>query len=223
METQNLLVSGGQDTSKIEIRYSELSKDDGCCLSCGGAINYGKAQPGEVCADLGSGRGTDVLRLAEEVGESGFAFGIDISDGMLAKAQKNADKLGVSNVRFIKSKLEAIQLPTESVNLVISNCTINHAEDKFKVWSEIHRILKKGGRFVVSDIYSSEEVPAKYRNDPEAVAECWAGAPTKTEYMETLQNAGFKNIEILEESAPYPKGKIEVSSITIAGTKKCCN
>lgn len=221
-EQNNLLVQGGQDTSKIEIRYSELSKADGCCLSCGGAINYGKAQPGEICADLGSGRGSDVIRLAEAVGASGFAYGIDISDGMLEKAKKKADKLGVKNVEFVKSKLESIQLPNESVHLIISNCTINHAVDKLKVWSEVHRILKKGGRFVVSDIYASEEVPPAYRNDPEAVAECWAGASTKKEYLETLHNAGFQNIEILEESAPYPKGKIEVSSITIAGTKKCC-
>lgn len=210
------------DTEKIQIRYSELAKDDACCLSCGGAIDYSKAKTGEICVDLGSGRGTDVLRLAEEVGETGFAYGIDVSDGMLEKAQKNAKKLGVSNAKFIKSELEDIQLPTETANLVISNCTINHASDKYKTWSEIERILKKSGRFVVSDIYSIGEVPEIYRNDPQAVAECWAGATTKQEYLDTLQKVGFKNIEIIEESAPYPKGQIEVVSFTIAGTKKCC-
>ncbi len=223
MNTTNKLISGQQDTTQIEIRYSELANDDQCCLSCGGAIDYSKPQVGEVCADLGSGRGSDVIRMAEEVGENGFAYGIDISDGMLSKAQKNAEKLGVKNVKFIKSQLEDIQLPDETLNLVISNCTINHARDKFKVWSEVNRILKKGGRFVVSDIYSSEVVPEEYRNDPEAVAECWAGASTKEEYMATLEKAGFKNIQILEESAPYPKGKITVSSFTITGTRKCCN
>lgn len=222
-ETKNNVTQENQNIAQIEIRYSELSKDDQCCLSCGGAINYSKAQPGEICADLGSGRGSDVIRLAEAVGKTGFAYGIDISDGMLSKAQKNADKLGVKNVQFIKSTLEAIQLPNESINLLISNCTINHADDKTKVWSEVNRILKKGGRFVVSDIYASEEVPEEYRNDPEAVAECWAGSTTKEEYLATLAKVGFKNIQILEESAPYPKGKIEVSSFTIAGTKKCCN
>ncbi len=211
------------NTEQIQVRYSILAEDDTCCLSCGGAIDYSKAQSGEVCVDLGSGRGSDVIRLAEEVGETGFAFGVDVSDGMLKKAEKNARKLGVDNVKFIKSELEDIKLHSNTVDLVISNCTINHAKDKFKTWSEIERILKNNGRFVVSDIYSIGEVPEEYRNDPVAVAECWAGATTKKEYLETLNQVGFKNIEIIEESQPYKKGKIEVVSFTIAGKKKCCN
>lgn len=200
-----------------------LAEDDNCCLSCGGAIDYSKAQIGETCVDLGSGRGTDVIRLAEEVGETGFAYGIDVSEGMLKKAEKNAQKLGINNVQFIKSELEDIKLNSNTANLVISNCTINHASDKFKVWSEIERILKNSGRFVVSDIYSIGEVPEEYRNDPQAVAECWAGATTKQEYLDTLSRVGFKNIEIIEESNPYKKGEIEVVSFTITGKKRCCN
>lgn len=209
------------NTDQIQVRYSNLA-EDACCLSCGGALDYSKATPGEICVDLGSGRGTDVLRLAEDVGEEGMVYGIDVSDGMLRKAEKNAAKLGVTNVEFIKSELENIKLQTETANLVISNCTINHASDKFRVWSEIERILKKSGRFVVSDIYSIGEVPKEYRNDPEAVAECWAGSVTKQEYLDTLMKVGFKDIEIIEESAPYEKGKIEVASFTITGRKKCC-
>lgn len=211
------------NTKEIEIRYSDLANDS-CCLSCGGAINYSKPQKGEYCADLGSGRGTDVLRMAEDVGLSGFVYGIDISDGMLNKAQKNADKLGVKNVRFIKSELEKIDLIDNHIDLIISNCTINHAANKKAVWSEIFRILKKGGRFVVSDIFSQKPIPEEYANDPKAVAECWAGAVTKEVYMTTLQEVGFTNIEILEESVPYTKGKVEVSSFTIAGIKPsgCC-
>jgi len=211
------------NTKQIQIRYSELSLDDNCCLSCGGAIDYSKPKQGEVCVDLGSGRGSDVLRMAEKVGETGFAYGIDVSDGMLKKAQKNANKLGVTNVKFIKSELENIQLDSNTANLVISNCTINHASDKFKVWSEIERILKNSGRFVVSDIYATSEVPEKYKNDPQAVAECWAGATTRQDYLATLQKVGFKDIEIIEEGKPYPKGEIEVVSFTIAGKKKCRN
>jgi arsenite methyltransferase len=210
------------NTEQIQIRYTVLAEDS-CCLSCGGAIDYSKAKAGEICVDLGSGRGTDVLRLAEEVGESGFAYGIDVSEGMLRKAEKNAKKLGVSNVKFVKSELEDIKLPSNTVDLLISNCTINHADDKFKTWSEIERILKNSGRFVVSDIYSIGEVPELYRNDPEAVAECWAGSIPRQEYMDTLKKVGFKDIEIIEESQPYEKGKIQVVSFTIAGKKKCCN
>lgn len=223
LDVSHLIKFRKLNTEQIQVRYTLLAEDDKCCLSCGGAVNYSNAREGETCVDLGSGQGTDVLRLAEDVGESGFVYGIDVSEGMLRKAQKNAAKLGVSNVRFVKSELEDIQVSSGIVDLVISNCTINHASDKLKVWSEIERILKKGGRFVVSDIYSTSEVPDVYRNDPQAVAECWAGSVSKEEYMKTLARAGFKDIEILEESKPYEKGSIEVVSFTIAGKKKCCS
>jgi len=215
------------DYSSINLRYSQLAKTE-CCLSCGGAINYSKVRPGEVCVDLGSGRGTDVLRMAEEAGPEGFAYGIDISEGMLATARDNARKFGVSNVEFKRSDLEKLDLPDNTANLVVSNCTINHASDKTAVWNEIFRILKQGGRFVVSDIYATTPVPDEYRNDPVAVAECWAGSVTRKEYLETLVEAGFQSITILEESKPYPKGKVEVCSFTIAGEtpkakSSCCN
>ncbi|MBN1145254.1 MAG: methyltransferase domain-containing protein [Bacteroidales bacterium] len=211
------------DTSSINIRYSDLAEQS-CCLSCGGAINYAEPRTGECCVDLGSGRGTDVLRMAEAVGATGFAYGVDISDGMLETARNNAKKLGVANVSFVRSDLETIAIPGEIADLVISNCTINHAADKLKVWKEVHRILKSGGRFVVSDIYATEPVPEQYCTDPVAVSECWAGAVTRDEYMNTLSEAGFKDIQVLEESKPYPKGLIHVASFTIFGIKekKCC-
>lgn len=202
----------------INLRYSELAQTS-CCLSCGGAINHSEATEGEVCVDLGSGRGTDVLRLAERVGHHGFVYGIDISDGMLGKARHHAKQLGVENVSFQKANLEALPIDSETVDLVISNCTINHADDKQKVWDEIHRILKPGGRFVVSDIYSLQPVPDVFKHDPEAVAECWAGSVTRDEYTGQLGSAGFIDVQILEESEPYPKGHIEVVSWTIQGVK----
>lgn len=212
------------DVSAINIRYGELAGSD-CCLSCGGAINYAKPNLGEVCVDLGSGRGTDVLRMSDEVGDAGFVYGIDISDGMLEKARQNAAKFEIKNVSFVRSELEKIDLADGIADLVISNCTINHAVDKLAVWSEVYRILKKGGRFVVSDIYATSPIPEIYRNDPTAVAECWAGAVTRDQYMNTLETVGFTGVEILEESKPYPKGKAEVASFTIAGKKPsggCC-
>ncbi len=210
------------ETIEINKRYSALAEST-CCLSCGGAINYAEPKEGEVCVDLGCGRGNDVLRMAESVGEAGFVYGVDISDGMLEKARANADKFGVANVKFVKSELEDIKIDDQQADLIISNCTINHASDKLKVWKEIYRILKKGGRFSVSDIYSIEDVPEEYRTDPVAVAECWAGAIRKDIYFDILEKAGFVDIEIIEESAPYDKGKIQVSSFTIAGRRKNCN
>ena len=206
------------EIKEINNRYSELAESE-CCLSCGGAINYAEPQTGEVCVDLGSGRGTDVLRMAESVGETGFVYGIDISDGMLEKARKNADKFNVKNVEFIRCELEKLELPDNKADLVISNCTLNHAENKQAVWNEIYRILKKGGRFVVSDIYATVPIAEEYRTDPVAIAECWAGAVTRNEYMQQLEKAGFATIEIIEESKPYAKGKAEVASFTIAGKK----
>lgn len=206
------------DISAINLRYGELATTE-CCLSCGDAINYAIPKTGEVCVDLGSGRGTDVLRMADEVGETGFVYGIDISEGMLEKARQNAAKFEVKNVRFLHCELENIDLADGITDLVISNCTINHASDKVAVWSEVYRILKKGGRFVVSDIYATNPIPEIYHNDPVAVAECWAGAVTRGEYLRTLEEIGFSEVEIIEESKPYQKGKAEVASITIAGKK----
>lgn len=206
------------ELTAINSRYTELASTS-CCLSCGGAINYAKPQKGEICVDLGSGRGTDVLTMADQVGEQGFVYGIDISDGMLEKARKMAMKFDIQNVRFVQSDLCSIDLPPNTADLVISNCTINHASDKNAVWNEVFRIMKKGGRFVVSDIYAKNPIPDEYHNDPEAVAECWAGAVTKKEYLEVLQSNGFTHLEILEESNPYLKGKAEVVSFTIAGLK----
>lgn len=202
----------------INTRYSELAESS-CCLSCGAALSHCAPEPDEVGVDLGSGRGNDVLRIAEIVGEQGFAYGVDIADGMLESARSKAERLGVHNAGFVKSELEKIDLDDEVADFVISNCTINHARDKQAVWEQIFRILKPGGRFVVSDIYTTAEVPEKHRNDPALVAECWAGAATRDEYLQTLLRAGFVNIEIIEESLPYDKGKIRVASITLAGKK----
>jgi ubiquinone/menaquinone biosynthesis C-methylase UbiE len=206
------------DTLFIENRYNTLANDT-CCLSCGSAIIHAAPASGEVCIDLGSGRGTDVMRIAEAVGPSGFVYGIDIADAMLETARNTAMKLGYKNVSFIKGQLEKIPVSDNRIDLVISNCTINHAHNKQAVWDEIFRILKPGGRFVVSDIYALQDVPEAYRNDPKAIAECWAGAVRKDLYLETVKNAGFSKLHIIEESQPYHKGEIDVVSFTLAAQK----
>ena len=207
------------NVASINERYTNLSETT-CCLSCGGAINHAVVQPGEVCLDLGSGRGNDVIRMAEEAGENGFAYGIDLSDGMVKKARTNLDKFGVTNAEIIQSEMESLPLNDNSVNVTISNCTINHSSNKEAVWSEVFRVLKPGGRFVVSDIYATAPIADEYRNDPQAVAECWAGAVTRAEYLTMLEETGFTNIKILEESEPYAKGMAEVASFTVYGEKK---
>ncbi len=199
-------------------RYDKLASED-CCLSCGKAFSFSRVQAGEVCVDLGSGQGHDVLRMAIVAGETGRAYGIDLSQGMIETARNNLAKLQLKNVAFISSPLEAIQLDNDLADVVISNCTINHSLEQARVWKEVFRILKPGGRFVVSDIYSLEQVPSEYANDPVAVSECWAGAVIKEKYLQNIIDAGFTNLEILEESLPYDKGKIRLASFTINGKK----
>lgn len=207
-----------ENINAINDRYSVLSEKT-CCLSCGGAINHAKANAGDVCVDLGCGRGNDVIRLAEKVGDSGYVFGIDISDGMIAKAKTNLEKFEISNAEILKADLESLPIENDKVDIIISNCTINHATNKQVVWNEVFRILKPGGRFVVSDIYATSPIADEYRFNPVAVAECWAGAITRGEYLLMLEEAGFEEIQIFEESEPYAKGQAEVASWTIKGKK----
>ena len=205
-------------TVAIENRYAALAESTSC-LSCGGAIDHADVKVGDVCVDLGSGRGTDVLRLAAQVGPTGRAFGIDLTEAMLEKARKAAQKLGVTNATFLHSTLERLELPNESADWVFSNCVLNHADDKLAVWREIARVLKPGGRFVVSDIYAVNEIAPEFKNSPEAVAECWAGAVLKDEYLLHIQHAGLRGVRIVEASAPYSKGQAQVASFTVAGQK----
>lgn len=204
-------------------RYGGLAQSD-CCLSCGGAVDLAAPQPGEIGLDLGSGRGLDVLRMAEAVGPEGFVYGVDLTQAMIDRAERHAAKLGIANARFMRCDLAAIDLPGDHVDLVVSNCTINHAADKPAVWREIYRVLKPGGRFVISDIYALSPVPEEYRQDPEAVAECWAGSVTRQDYLADVAAAGFVDLGVLEESAPYEKGRIMVASLSLVGIKpsRCC-
>ena len=151
--------------TEINKRYSDLAETT-CCLSCGGAVNHSEAKSNEVCVDLGSGRGTDVIRLAEIVGSEGYVYGIDISEGMIKKSVDTSKRLGISNVEFIHSTLEKINLKSNRADLVISNCTINHSSDKQAVWNEIFRILKPGGRFTISDIYSIKRILMNIKTIP---------------------------------------------------------
>jgi ubiquinone/menaquinone biosynthesis C-methylase UbiE len=202
----------------IERRYSVLAESS-ARLSCGSAVQRADVQPGQVCVDLGCGRGTDVLHLAELVGPQGHAFGIDLTEAMVLKARERAAQLGLANATFHRCTLERLALEGESADWVFSNCVLNHVTDKLAVWRELARVLKPGGRFIVSDIFAVEAIAPEFRDDPEAVAQCWAGAVLKEEYLAQIARAGLSGVTVLEESAPYDKGAARVASFTVAGLK----
>lgn len=165
-------------------------------LGCGNPTALAELQPGETVLDLGSGGGIDVLLSAKRVGPSGKAYGLDMTDDMLALARENQRKAGIENVEFLKGEIENIPLPENSVDVIISNCVINLSADKDKVLGEAYRVLKPGGRFAVSDVVVRGEVPPEVRRNMELWVGCIAGALEDKEYIEKLARAGFGSIDI---------------------------
>lgn len=165
-------------------------------LGCGNPTALAKLQPGEVVLDLGSGGGIDVLLSAKRVGPTGKAYGLDMTDEMLALARENQRKAGVENVEFLKGAIENIPLPDNTVDVIISNCVINLSGDKDRVLREAFRVLKPGGRLAVSDVVLRGEVPAEIRKSMELWVGCIAGALQETEYVNKLDAAGFDAIQV---------------------------
>jgi arsenite methyltransferase len=165
-------------------------------LGCGNPTALAALAPGETVLDLGSGGGIDVLLSARRVGPTGFAYGLDMTDEMLALAEENRRKAGAENVAFLKGEIEAIPLPDAAVDVVISNCVINLAADKGQVLREAFRVLRPGGRFAVSDVVAQGELPADLRADMEAWVGCVAGALEEQEYRRLLAEAGFGDVEV---------------------------
>ena len=165
-------------------------------LGCGNPTALAQLNPGETVLDLGSGGGIDVLLSARRVGPEGKAYGLDMTEEMLALARENQKKAGVANVEFLKGEIENIPLPDNSVDVIISNCVINLSADKDRVMREALRVLKPGGRLAVSDVVVTGEVPAAIRRNVEMWIGCLAGALRDSEYKSKLANAGFDGIEI---------------------------
>jgi SAM-dependent methyltransferase len=165
-------------------------------LGCGNPTALAQLNPGETVLDLGSGGGIDVLLSARRVGPSGKAYGLDMTDEMLALAHENQKKAGVENVEFLRGEIESIPLPDDSVDVIISNCVINLSVDKDKVFREAFRVLKPGGRLAVSDIVVRGEMPPEVRRSAELWAGCIAGALRDTEYIAKVKAAGFESVEI---------------------------
>jgi ubiquinone/menaquinone biosynthesis C-methylase UbiE len=202
-------------------------------------------QPGQTVLDLGSGGGIDVLLSAKRVGPTGKVYGLDMTDEMLALARENQRKAGATNVEFLKGTIEAIPLPNQSVDVIISNCVINLSEDKDAVLREAFRVLKPGGRFAVSDVVIRGEVPSEIRRSMELWVGCVAGALQEDQYAAKLKAAGFDSVELepwrvyqvedarafLAESgidvdriAPQVDGKVASAFIRARRpeTKSCC-
>jgi SAM-dependent methyltransferase len=165
-------------------------------LGCGNPTALAELRAGEVVLDLGSGGGIDVLLSARRVGPEGKAYGLDMTDEMLALARENQRKAGVTNVEFLKGEIEHMPLPNEAVDVIISNCVINLSPDKDAVLAEAFRVLKPGGRVAVSDVVVRGEVPAAVRKSVELWIGCVAGALEESEYRAKLQKAGFEAIDI---------------------------
>ena len=191
---------------------------------CGNPIGLSDANPGETVLDLGSGGGIDCFLAADRVGKDGQVIGIDMTHAMVDLARQNAQKLGADNVVFKLGKIEAIPQQDASVDLVISNCVIALSPDKDRVFDEIYRILKPGGRFVVSDMVVSEELPDEVTSSAEEWVSCVGGADLLSRYLGRMERSGFTNIEILSRAPMRPRSdgtdwEASVLSVTVRGWK----
>jgi arsenite methyltransferase len=235
--------SGGCSTESYSIfseDYSSLAgyeKDADLGLGCGVPTKYANIKSGDVVVDLGSGAGNDAFVVRSIVGESGKVIGIDMTEAMIEKARLNNDKLGFNNVEFRFGEIEKIPMTSNIADVVISNCVLNLVPDKLKAFSEIHRILKKGGHFCISDMVLIGNIPEKLRKHAELYAGCVSSAIQKSEYIEHIKNAGFNNVEIKkertliipddilqqyfskEEIVDLKKSKVEIQSITVYAEK----
>jgi arsenite methyltransferase len=186
--TSNLYVTGETD----ELPEAAVLAS----LGCGNPTALAELNAGETVLDLGSGGGIDVLLSARRVGPTGKAYGLDMTDDMLALARRNAQEAGVTNVEFLRGRIEEIPLPSASVDVIISNCVINLSGDKRKVLTEAFRVLKPGGRFAVSDVVVQGELPADVKRSMELWVGCVAGALSDTEFTALLTDAGFEDASV---------------------------
>ncbi len=190
-------------------------------LGCGLPTEHASLAQGEIVLDLGSGAGADVFRAASTVGPEGRVIGIDFSPEMLAEAEKNAADLGLTNVEFRRGDIEDLPAADESVDVVLSNCVVNLAPDKTKVFAEVYRVLRPGGRFSISDMVTRGKMPPEIRSDLSAWAGCVAGAADREEYIRVIERAGFERVRV-RESREYDHGKTDawaILSVTVEGYK----
>lgn len=205
----------------IQAQYRKLSNQgcsQNCSLSCGNNLDFLDLKTGERVLDLGCGKGLEAMNAAELVGDSGTVVGLDLTPEMIQTAITNAREAGVRNVQFLTGDMERLLFEDHSFDAVMSNCVINHARDKHLVYREIYRILKPGGKMVISDAVSKIPLPTHIKNDPDAWAACFGGAITEWEYLQSIRQAGFIHIDILKRRE-YPKNGYDFISLTIGARK----
>lgn len=208
-----------ENVSTFEIVKRYTTEDVSSNLSCGGNIEYLELKEGEKVLDLGCGRGGETIETAQRIGAQGFVWGLDLTPRMIEFAQGRAQNEQIENVEFLLASMDHIPLEDNSLDAVLSNCAINHVEDKVAVYQEIYRVLKQGGRFVVSDIMTERPLPQEIKEDPEAIADCFGGAITLQEYEDVLNEAGFLKVEVFKERR-YIKNGYEMISRTFQGYKE---
>jgi ubiquinone/menaquinone biosynthesis C-methylase UbiE len=206
-------------------------------LGCGIPTEFADMKKGDTVLDLGSGAGNDVFIASRAVGDNGRVIGLDMTEAMISKANANKEKLGFRNVEFRLGEIEEMPVDSDSIDVVLSNCVVNLVPDKERAYSEVYRVLKKGGHFAISDIVISGEFPGKVGQAAEMYAGCIGGALKKEEYLNFIEKAGFKNVEVLKEKSieisdesmlkhitekeleEYRKSGHRVLSITVRGVK----
>jgi len=220
--------------------YSKLdgyNKDADLSLGCGIPTEFAQIKEGDIVLDLGSGAGNDCFVARAIVGDKGKVTGLDFTEEMIEKARGNSNKLGYQNIEFVCGDIEDIPLPSESINVVISNCVLNLVPDKEKAFSEIYRVLKSYSHFCISDIILEGSLPEGIKNETELYAGCISGALQLNDYLEIVQKAGFKNVEVLakkeiilpenlllkyltkQELENYKNNNTGIYSVTIFGGK----
>lgn len=177
-----------------------IPEDANLGLGCGNPVALASLQEGETVLDLGSGAGFDSFLAAIKVGEKGKVIGVDMTPEMIKKARENAQKGGYKNVEFMLGEIEDLPIPENSVDMVISNCVINLSPDKDKVFREAYRVLKPGGRFMISDIVLLKELPKSIKESMDAYIGCVAGALEKDEYLKKIRTAGFEDVRVIDET-----------------------
>jgi len=185
-------------------------------LGCGNPLAHAEAKPGETVLDLGSGAGIDAFLAAREVGSQGRVIGVDMTPAMLSRARANAAREGLANVEFRLGEIEHLPVADATVDLIISNCVINLSPEKPRVFAEAWRVLKPGGRMVVSDLVLTRPLPETVRRSVEAYVGCVAGASLKEEYLAQIRAAGFKDVAVVQETSYGSAGELMPEIVSAA-------